>query len=309
MKRFASVLLALCLCLTLTGPTLAHSGTLIIDFMDVLNENETASLYDDATELCTGHGIDIALVIEAGYEFEPEQLFRLSDFAGLLSVAESEKLLAQLDEVSENQKCDVVVITIDSLEGYTAQEFADDAFDYFGYGVKKDGVILLISVEDRDWAISTHGFGIRAVTDRGQEYIMDKILPDLGDDNYFKALSAFAALSDDFLTQARTGDPFDGHLRKTAGYIALIIGFALAFALIITWIIMRLMKAKLKSVHSQALAHEYIRKGSFRVTGNREMFLYSHVDRYEKARDTNDGGSSTHNSSSGETHGGSSGKF
>ena len=95
---------------------------------------------------------------------------RLTDDADLLTSSEEKQLLAKLDEISERQEMDVVVVTTDSLEGKTAEAYADDFFDYngFGYGPMGSGVLLLVSMEDRDWAISTSGDGIEAFTDAGQ---------------------------------------------------------------------------------------------------------------------------------------------
>ena len=59
---------------------------------------------------------------------------RLADQEELLTTEEQEELLARLDEISERQQCDVVIVTVASIEGKTATEYADDYFDYQGYG-------------------------------------------------------------------------------------------------------------------------------------------------------------------------------
>lgn len=51
---------------------------------------------------------------------------RLVDDAGLLSDSEEVDLLEELDEISERQQVDVVVVTVNSLEGSSAMEYADD---------------------------------------------------------------------------------------------------------------------------------------------------------------------------------------
>ena len=82
---------------------------------------------------------------------------RLGDDADLLTDHEEAVLLSELDEISERQRMDIVVVTTDSLEGKSAMEYADDFYDYNGYGFgnSRDGVLLLISMEDRDWWLST----------------------------------------------------------------------------------------------------------------------------------------------------------
>ncbi len=99
--------------------------------------------------------------------------YRLMDTADLLSDSEEATLLRALDEVSERQKMDVVIVTAETLDGSDIVSFADDLYDYcqFGYGTNRDGLLLLISMEDRDWYISTCGYGITAFTDAGIQYI------------------------------------------------------------------------------------------------------------------------------------------
>ena len=107
---------------------------------------------------------------------------RLADMADLLQESEEKALLALLDEMSERQQLDIVVVTANTLNGKTPMEYADDFYDYndYGFGAQKDGVLLLVSMEDRDWWISTTGYGITAFTDAGITYIGEQFLPALG---------------------------------------------------------------------------------------------------------------------------------
>ena len=119
---------------------------------------------------------------------------RLVDDAGLLSESEKQSLSDELDEISDRQAFDVVIVTTNSLDGKSATEYADDYYDDNGYGYNydRDGILLLVSMEDHDWAISTCGFGIEAFTDAGQNYISERFLPELSDGNYAKAFQIFA---------------------------------------------------------------------------------------------------------------------
>ncbi|MBO5147409.1 MAG: TPM domain-containing protein [Clostridia bacterium] len=42
-----------------------------------------------------------------------------------------------IDEVSEKHKFDLVIVTVNSLNGKTSTEFADDFYDYNDYGFVK----------------------------------------------------------------------------------------------------------------------------------------------------------------------------
>lgn len=237
----------------------------------------------------------------------------LVDNAGLLTEAEQSELLATLDEISERQQADIVVVTADTLGGKTPMEYADDFYDYngYGFGENNDGVLLLVSMEDRDWWISTTGYGIYAITDAGIEYISEKFLSDLSDGDYAEAFSTYAELCDDFFTQAKTGQPYDvGHMPKEPFNFAWCLAGALVVGYAVAAIVTGGMKRKLQTVRFQSAANSYVKANSMNVTESRDIFLYTHVDRRPKPKDTSSsGGSGTHTSSSGSTHGGGGGKF
>lgn len=230
----------------------------------------------------------------------------LVDEASLLFGSEENEIGQLLDEISARQGVDIVIVTTDDLEGKSPMEYADDYYDYNGY--KPDGILLLVSTEDNDWWVSTTGYGITAVTDAGLDYISDRFVPYLSDGEYAEAFREFARLCDAFIIQAKTGDPYDSHnLPKEPFAFLRNLIVALVAGLVIGWIVTGRMKAKLKSVRSQAKADDYVTPGSLQLGYSRDLFLYTHLDRREKPKSGS--GSSTHVSSSGTTHGGGGGKF
>ena len=230
---------------------------------------------------------------------------RLVDNADLLTDAEEAVLLQKLDEISTRQGMDVVVVTADTLEGQSPMAYADDFYDFNGF--YKDGVLLLVSMEDRDWWISTSGYGITAFTDAGIEYLGEQFVSELSDENYAAAFDIFAVKCDEFITQARNGDPFDTHnLPKEPFHVVFSLVVALIIGLVVALIATGIMRGKLKSVRSKYEASDYVRSGSMKVTESREIFLYRQVHRIPKPKDS---GSTTHRSSSGRSHGGGGGKF
>lgn len=116
----------------------------------------------------------------------------MNDSAEVLTEDEDGELEASLEELSVRQSFDVIIATIDSLEseGCTSmEEYADDLYDYcqFGYGENRDGVLLLVSIGDRKWHISTCGYGITAFTDAGIQYLGEQMTPDMADGDYAAA--------------------------------------------------------------------------------------------------------------------------
>ena len=236
---------------------------------------------------------------------------RVVDNADLLDETEEVELINKLDEISERQQLDVVVLTVQSLDGKSKVSYADDYYDYngYGYGNGDDGVLLLIAMDEREWHISTHGYGMTAFTDAGIQYIGEEMQFDLSSGYYYDAFNTYADLCDDFVTQAKNGTPFDVDSMPQAGFsffgsLIISLGVGLVVALIATLI----MKGQLKSVRYQSAAANYLIPGSMKVTDSRDMFLYRNVHR-EKKPENNSGGSSTHTSSSGRTHGGGGGSF
>lgn len=79
--------------------------------------------------------------------------------------------------------------------------------------------------------------------------------------------------------------------------------------LMLSFVTVGKMKAKLTTVRAQAAANSYMKNGSMNITDSREMFLYKNVTRTKRSSESSGGGSSTHTSSSGTSHGGGGGKF
>ena len=131
----------------------------------------------------------------------------LVDNADLLTDNQESELLSKLERIRKEYDMDVVVVTTDDLDGETPRNYADDFYDYNGYA--DDGILLLISMEDSDWYISTSGFGITAVTDAGRKYMADQFTDDLSKENYCDAFITYADFCDDFIERAKDGDPFD----------------------------------------------------------------------------------------------------
>lgn len=190
---------------------------------------------------------------------------------------------------------DIVIVTVESTNGASPMAFADDYYDYngYGYGNTYDGALLLISMEERDWWISTCGEMINVLDDYTIESIGDWMLDDLASGDYAAAFETFVNECDYYIDP-----PFEF---MTNLLISLAIGFVVA--LIVTGV----MRSKLKSVRRQAAASEYVKSGSMQVTQANEFFLYRNVSRVRRSNDSN--GSSTHRSSSGRSHGGGGGKF
>ena len=246
----------------------------------------------------------------------------LVDEAGLLTGEEFSLLNEKLEQYSAELNFDIVVVTVNDIGSKTPMEYADDYYDYngYGYGDSHDGCLLLLSMAERDYWISTTGYGITALTDYGIKYISDKFIPSLSSGDYYGAFDVFANYVRDFVIQARDSEPFDINNKpaddvpkpKTTGekikdlFISLIV--SLVISAIITLIVK---KGYTNAVRFQKNANNYLVQGSLRITGSYDNFLYSNVTKTRRQTESSGGGggSSTHSSSSGTSHGGGGGKF
>ena len=205
--------------------------------------------------LCLGMTFSVSAEDAEGFA---NDYCRVQDMAGLMTDSEEAKLNDILDELSIRQKMDVVVVTTNTLDEKTVQEYADDIYDYgnFGYGQDKDGILLLISLgEENDCYISTCGYGITAFTDAGIKYISKEMTSDLKDGNYFSAFQTFSELCDKFITQARNGKPYDRKSLPKEPLSPIWILISLGVGVVLSLIIVGRMKASLKQcVSSQRQA-------------------------------------------------------
>lgn len=206
------------------------------------------------------------------------------DMADLLSGAQETKLEEKLEEIGQEHGIDLVVVTTDSLGGKSPMNFADDYYDYNGYG--EDGVLLLVSIEDRDWYISTSG---RCIDRVDYEDLSAYFLEDLRAGDYYEAFCQFA-------------DGCDEAMQPKYLLVGVI---CLAIGLVVGIITVSSMKGQLKTVRASNSAADYVRSGSLQLTSSRDIFLY--VNRTRVAKPKNNGGS--HSGSSGRSHGGGGGKF
>ncbi|MBR2812313.1 MAG: TPM domain-containing protein [Solobacterium sp.] len=233
---------------------------------------------------------------------------RLDDKADMLSDEQEDILQKKLDEISARQNVDIAAVIVESLDNTDPQTYADAYFRLGEYGLSssKDGILFLVSVGDRKYAYSTHGYGIAAFTDAGLGYIEQQMVPDLRSGNYSGAIDTYADLCDAFITKAREGAPYDvGSLpgkKKSKLWLPLAVLIGLVGGQIGTGS----MKSELRTVRSQQKADSYVLPGSFVVTDRRDDLVNVETRRIEENEKHT--GSTVHGTGD-DVHGGKSGSF
>jgi uncharacterized protein len=228
---------------------------------------------------------------------------KIVDDADLITDSAESILAAQAELITDTYSVDVVIVTVYSLDGESAQDYADDYFDYNGYGIGPDysGILLLISMEYREWAISTCGDCIRYFSDWELDQLFDSMSYDLSSGRYEDAFSAYLDELDACLASETSGDSGGSASIVQKVLISLLIGA------IVGGIVLGVMRSNMNTAKRQRNAGNYLVNGSFHMYRQLDIFLYSRTTRTRKEQQSS--GGSVHRSSSGRSHGGRSGRF
>ena len=249
---------------------------------------------------------------------EDRQLPLVVDTAGAMDPEAVQNLNAKAESISEKYKCEVAAVFVKSTGAYSAQAFADDFYDYngYGYGTGDDGIIFMVAVEDRSFAISTYGSAGYSFTDYGQLYMDEKYLPHLKNSDWSAAADAYLDACAELLDyEQKNGVAYDVSYVEPESSILEGVVFSLIIGFVLGFIPVGIMKRKMLNVEKKRDAADYMRQGSFELKRRHDRYIRSQVTRTPIPKNNDDnrgggsGGSTFHISSSGRTHGGHSGRF
>ena len=123
---------------------------------------------------------------------------RVFDQAGLFSETEIIQLEEKIAQCRKSTKMDVVIVSAYADGERSAEEYADDYYDYggFGAGKKASGVLLLYYMDGPgqpggECYISTAGTMINMLTDERIESILDDVYGNLGNRDFAGATEHF----------------------------------------------------------------------------------------------------------------------
>lgn len=222
------------------------------------------------------------------------------DEAQLLSEEEESALIARCESFTTEHEMEIAVVTITDLQGMTAEMYADDFYDYngYGYGENDDGILVLYVdgvYGERELHITTHGKGTSEFYDtvREEMYVIMKDL--IIAEDYNGAFNAFVQKAEEVMKP---------YVSPTVFFVCVL--FGVVGGLLVT----NHMTSKNYSVY-QRDATIYERSGSLELVNYRDRLVNTNIQRIPKATSNNNGGSrsTTHRSSSGRTHGGTGGRF
>lgn len=231
------------------------------------------------------------------------------DDAKLLSQDEAQKLREDIENFRKKYNMDAVIVTSKDLEGKSTMDYADDYYDYNGYGLgdNKSGILLLIDMDDRKIWISTSGDAIEYFTDNRIESIINDISKYLSDEEYFDACNIFLNNIQYYID---SGIPEGQYTYSEEEHTLKIVLIALGVAAIVAGVTCIVVVNSYKNSKSVSSIN-YIDNNSIVFTKRRDIFVNTFTTKTKIERNNSSGGngSSTHRSSSGNTHGGGGGSF
>ena len=206
----------------------------------------------------------------------PASLDYVADSAQLLTEDQRAELNRRAAGLTEKYGIAVRIITVNSIGQYNVEDFAEAVFDQYGlgYGPQNSCIMLLLSMEYRDYDIMAHGYGNEAFTDYGKDKLADKFLPKLGNNDWYGGFSAYLDGVDEFLALAAQGEPVDvgsgygGPSQGAKTVIHLVVAFIPAL------IVALIMKGKMKTVKKQRAAAAYTGLDQLDLRLKEDRFLH-----------------------------------
>ncbi|NLB17901.1 MAG: TPM domain-containing protein [Syntrophomonadaceae bacterium] len=225
----------------------------------------------------------------------------VADGVGLLSEDEYFELNELAWDITEEYQCEVSIVIIDDNDGDDAMEVAKSIYeDYnYGYGEDKSGLMLFLSMEERDYAIIAYGYGNTAFTDHGKDVLLERhLLPLLGKDEYYDSFRIYLNQTANYLKMARDGTPFDidtdevlaAEKAKSSFWIRLAV--VILVPLLIAGLICLIFLSQMKTAVKQRKADYFIPEGGFNLTRRIDQFLFRTETRTQIEKKSSSGGTS-----------------
>lgn len=249
------------------------------------------------------------------YAYTEAELDYITDQYGLLDDVEYEELNSMAEEISEYYDFGVYAVIVDDYTYYGDGNIFDVATQIYseynlGHGDGKDGLMLMLSMYDRDYVLITYGdFGNYAFNDEGRIAMTDYFLDDFADDYWYGGMFDYLDISNMYLEAAANGNPYsaDNILiteEERMELIALDVATILIIPLIVALIAIFIMQRKMKSVAMATSAYAYA-EGELELRQRQDIYKYSTETR-TKIESSKSSGTSTHKSGG---FSGTSGKF
>lgn len=232
----------------------------------------------------------------------------VTDEVGLLTEDEYIELNNLAQEISKKYETEVSIAVVEDKGDEDIKDFTKSFYNdnNYGYGEDKSGLMLLVSMAERDYAFVAYGSGNTAFTDHGKLVLAEQyLLPMLGEDEYYDGFSTYLKQTDKFLEMAENGTPFDVDSDEEEGSFLIMLAIVILLPLLIAGIVCFIFYNQMKTAVAQEAADKYICADGVNMTMEADKFLYRTETRRTIEKESSDGGTSVDDDGSSS----SSGKF
>ena len=232
------------------------------------------------------------------------------DDARLLTIEQRQELNTYAEKITETYGVGIYIMSVEDFHNYGEEpQIFDVLWNYYhdnslGYGADRQGMILMLSIAERDFATFFYGEDTEyAFNGFGQAQLENYFLDDFGSDDWYDGFMDFLTASEDFMAKAAAGEPVRDNPWSLASVFVLI-------ALFVSFVVTRLLWMKMANVAAQKGAKRYQTAEGLVLTKQIDQFLTQTIRRRKiESSDSGSGRSGSSRAHSGGGGSGRSGKF
>lgn len=219
----------------------------------------------------------------------------VTDAVGLLSNEEIMALEQQAGQIEDSYGCAPYILVVEDFRVY---EDTTDIFEAgmnlyerweLGHGPEKNGLLLILSMAERDYALVTYGSVThRAFTDYGQDALCEQFLDNFRNDDWAGGFRDYLDGCAWLLEQAKNGTPYDVDTAPK-GFSPLILVIPLVLALAVCLVL----TAQMKTAKRKTEAGDYMVQGGAEMRVVQDIFTHRTVTRQVIQSENKGGGGGT----------------
>lgn len=278
-------------------------------FLETADPDDIAGTAERYLQLCTQR-----LTVQTSQPYVLDQ-------ADILTEKEEAKLTDLAEEATQKLNCGIYIVTMDNYHDLNPGEYLHiekhlEKYyirEVYGVGPERSGVILLLSMNARDFALFTHGFGDSGLSDAAKDLILERFLDDFKKDHWFDGFEDYINYTQKYLQKTLNGHPYTDHSQPPEIHFVGVLACAV-ISLIVAFSVQRHFVNQMKSVAPQTQATGFTAKEGFKLTVNDDTYTHTTTTRvYDPPSENSSSRSSgsSHSSGGGSYGSGSSrsGKF
>ncbi|MBM6830404.1 TPM domain-containing protein [Anaerotignum lactatifermentans] len=271
------------------GEDMTMSATALTQAVDAMAEAATDYILTNCPPEYAAENIDTAEENTADQNsVEMKYVFDVSD---LLSFEQWEELESRAETISKRQNCGIYFALVDDFTDYGYGDIYEVTYTIYhdnelGMGENRDGIIVMLSMEERDYAMFVYGeYAEYAFNEYGQLMLEEAFLDDFGNNDWYSGISHYLDTCDEFLTKAEEGKPVRESPLPS-------IAIATGASCLIAAIVCSVFKYRMRTVHQQTEANAYITEGGLQLTDQYDQYTHTTETRTKIEKESSSGTSS-----------------